>query len=147
MSNAADTYKPVHFLVVDDDEICIMAIKRAMKKRGIVNPVSTAYNGIQALEVLRNSVEDGLPLPRYVLLLDLSMPRMGGLELLAELRADPSLKKLVVFVLTTSDSPRDIAAAYEKNIAGYIVKEDLHETLDTALSMLERYSKLVVLPS
>lgn len=147
MSSVTEPYKPVHFLVVDDDEICIMAVKRAMKKLGIVNPVTTANNGIQALEVLRASVEPNAPLPRYVLLLDLSMPRMGGLELLDELRADPLLKKLVVFVLTTSDSPRDIAAAYEKNIAGYIVKENLHETLSMALSMLDSYSKLVVLPS
>lgn len=147
MSRVTDSDKPVHFLVVDDDEICIMAVKRAMKKLGIVNPVSTADNGIQALEILRDSVDQSLPLPRYVLLLDLSMPKMGGLEFLDELRADPVLNKLVVFVLTTSDSPRDIAAAYEKNIAGYIVKEDLHETLSMMLSMLNSYSKLVVLPS
>lgn len=147
MSNAADSDKPVQFMVVDDDEICIMAVKRAMKKLGIENPVSCANNGIQALKILRDSIEEGVPLPRSVLLLDLSMPKMGGLELLDELRADPVLKKLVVFVLTTSDSPRDVAAAYEKNIAGYIVKEDLHETLRMALSLLDSYSRLVVLPS
>ena len=147
MNRVADPDKPVHFLVVDDDEICIMAVRRAMKKLCLVNPVSTADNGIQALEILRDSVDQSLPLPRYVLLLDLSMPKMGGLELLDELRADPLLKRLVVFVLTTSDSPRDIAAAYEKNIAGYIVKEDLHETLSMMLSMLNSYSKVVVLPS
>ena len=147
MSRVTDPDKPVHFLVIDDDEICIMAVKRAMKKLGIANPVSTADNGIQALEILRNSIDQSAPLPRYVLLLDLSMPKMGGLEFLDELRADRVLNKLVVFVLTTSDSPRDIAAAYEKNIAGYIVKEDLHETLILMLSMLNSYSKVVVLPS
>ncbi len=147
MNRVADPDKPVHFLVVDDDEICIMAVRRAMKKLCLVNPVSTADNGIQALEILRDSIGPSLPLPRYVVLLDLSMPKMGGLEFLDELRADPVLKKLVVFVLTTSDSPRDIAAAYEKNIAGYIVKEDLHETLSMMLSMLNSYSKVVVLPS
>ncbi|ASJ76739.1 response regulator [Granulosicoccus antarcticus] len=147
MISVADPYKPVHFLVVDDDEICIMAIKRAMKKLGIANPMSSANNGIEALEILNGALDPDAPLPRYVLLLDLSMPKMGGLELLEKLRADPLLKKLVVFVLTTSDAPKDITAAYEKNIAGYIVKDNLSETISKALSMLDGYSRLVVLPS
>lgn len=146
MNSLNEAYKPVHFLVVDDDEICVMAIKRAMKKLDIANPMSSANNGVQALEILRASPDKGSSMPRYVLLLDLSMPKMGGLELLDNLRADPVLKKLVVFVLTTSDAPTDIAAAYEKNIAGYIVKDNLSETISKALTMLNGYSKLVVLP-
>ena len=85
-------------------------------------------------------------MPPFIVTLDLSMPRMGGLEFLEQIRKDPVLKKTVVFVVTTSDSPDDIESAYGQNVAGYIVKDNPTETLRNALSMLKEYSQLVVLP-
>jgi CheY-like chemotaxis protein len=140
-------YNPVQFMIVDDDEVSVMAIKRSMKQLKLVNPISIASDGVDALQQLRDSVDSENRLPPFILTLDLSMPRMGGLEFLEEVRKDALFKKLIVFVLTTSDSPTDIASAYEKNIAGYIVKENPTETFRQALELLHDYAQLVVLPS
>ncbi|PTX74345.1 response regulator receiver domain-containing protein [Sulfitobacter mediterraneus] len=85
-------------------------------------------------------------LPPYIVTLDLNMPRMGGLELLDALRADPELSRVVVFVFTTSDTPQDVRSAYDHNVAGYVVKENASETLANALNMLGTYSRIVELP-
>jgi len=136
----------VKFLVVDDDQVSVMAIKRALKKLKILNPVAVAKDGVQALEILRGSSGEGEFLPPYLVTLDLNMPRMDGLEFLEEVRKDPKLHKAVIFVLSTSDAPSDIAGAYEKNIAGYIVKDDLGDSYMKALDMIDTYSRIVELP-
>ncbi|MFK7962905.1 MAG: response regulator [Burkholderiaceae bacterium] len=145
MTDNAD-YDAVKFLIVDDDEVSVMAIKRAMQKLKLANPVRVAKDGIEALEILRGNIDVDQILPPYIITLDLSMPRMGGKEFLEEVRRDPVLQQAVIFVLTTSDAPGDIAAAYEKNIAGYIVKEPTTESLAEALSLISDYAQLVVLP-
>ena len=80
------------------------------------------------------------------MLLDLDMPRMSGHEFLREVRNDPSLSKTVIFVLTTSAAETDKLSAYDKNIAGYIVKSDAEQTFLNVLGMLEHYCKVVELP-
>ena len=140
-------HQPVQFLIVDDDEISIMAIKRAMEKLKIVNPTTVARDGIEALEILRGAIGEDNVLPPFVITLDLRMPRMNGIEFLEEIRQDPVLHKAVIFVLTTSDEPSDVTSAYEKNVAGYIVKEDATASFADALSVLDQYAQLVVLPS
>lgn len=142
----AQPYEPVRFMIVDDDEISVMALQRAMKSLKLANPVDIARDGVEALEMLNQAIGPTGALPPYILTLDLNMPKMGGLEFLEEIRNNEAFKKLVVFVLTTSDAPSDIASAYEKNIAGYVVKEDPTNTFRDALEMLSDYSKLVVLP-
>jgi len=136
----------VQLLLVEDDEIDVMGIKRTLKKMRIANTVHVAEDGIVALEMLRG--ENGRPkleLP-YIIMLDLNMPRMGGLELLEILREDPDLRKAIVFVMTTSSDERDIFKAYEKNIAGYIVKENAEETFVKALDMIDHYWRLIEFP-
>jgi len=146
-SSRQTTHKTVEFMIVDDDDVSIMAIRRSMKKLNLANPVKIAKNGVEALELLRDSVGDDNILPPFIITLDLSMPKMGGLEFLEHIRNDPLFNKLVIFVLTTSDSPEDVSSAYSKNIAGYIVKENATDTLRDALSMLHDYAQLVVLPA
>lgn len=140
-------YNAVEFLIIDDDDVSIMAIQRSMRKLSLANPVKVARNGLEALEVLKNSVGADNKLPPFIITLDLSMPKMNGLEFLEHVRNDSLFNKLVIFVLTTSDAPTDIASAYDKNIAGYIVKENATETLRDALEMLNNYARLIVLPS
>ncbi|QGX98503.1 DNA-binding response regulator [Roseovarius faecimaris] len=137
---------PVKFLIVDDDQVSVMAIKRALKKLRILNPILVARDGREALDILRGaSGEDGLP-PPFLVTLDLNMPRMNGFEFLEELRQDKSLNRAVVFVLSTSDAPTDIAHAYDSNVAGYIVKDDLGDSFLRALDMIDSFSKVVELP-
>lgn len=141
-----DKAAPVKFLIVDDDKVSVMALKRAIKKLDISNPVFVAKDGKEALEILRGDCTLGKCLPPYLVTLDLNMPRMNGFEFLEEVRSDPALQPAVIFVLSTSDAPQDIAAAYGKNIAGYIVKDNLSDSLTKALDMLDTYTKVIKLP-
>ena len=113
-----------HILLVEDDEVDVMNVKRAFKKNEISNPVYVACTGLEALAILRGEQGD-FPTSsdeRRVILLDLNMPKMNGIEFLQELRQDPALRSLVVIVLTTSDQERDRVEAYKLNVAGYILK-------------------------
>lgn len=109
-------------LLVEDDEVDVMNVKRAFRKQNIDLPVYVAKNGVEALEMLRLGGGNHFTQGSTVILLDLNMPKMGGLEFLKELRADPLLHSLVVFVLTTSNQESDLRGAYAMNVAGYILK-------------------------
>ena len=138
--------EPVKILIVDDDQVSIMAIKRALKKLKILNPLTVARDGQEALDILRGSFGKDQLLPPFLVTLDLNMPRMNGFEFLEEIRNDPALHRAVIFVLSTSDAPTDIANAYDSNIAGYIVKDDLGDSFVRALDMIDSYTKIVEMP-
>lgn len=115
--------KLTSFLLIDDDEVDVMSVERAFKKNNISNPLYTATNGLEALALLRgNEMSKLLPGQRILILLDLNMPKMGGIEFLRELRADPELKALPAIVLTTSNEDKDRVEAYNLKVAGYIIK-------------------------
>ncbi|MFK8014904.1 MAG: response regulator [Gammaproteobacteria bacterium] len=140
------TPSPVSLLVVDDDDVDIMAIRRAMKKLGLENPIRTAHTGIEALDVLRGGEQtERIPSP-YIIVLDLNMPMMDGIGFLDELRSDEALRESVVFVLSTSDSQEDMHRAYRRNVAGYIVKARRADAYTDALRMLETFCSVVELP-
>lgn len=139
--------KPVvKLLLVDDDMVDVLGIQRGLLRSGVLNPVRVAEDGREALDILRGD-NGAAPLKRpYVLVLDLNMPRMSGLELLDELRSDPILKDTVVFVVTTSSDERDKTRAYERNVAGYIVKSDAIDIYMQMAVFLKEYLALVDLP-
>jgi CheY-like chemotaxis protein len=134
-------------LHVEDDDICLMMLNRAFKKAKIANPISVAYDGIEALESLRGT--NGRPrLPRpYLILLDLNMPRMDGIEFLKELRKDEELKRSVVFIMTTSDAEEDKVKAYNLGVAGYILKSNPANAFLEATALLDTYWRVVELPA
>ena len=137
-----DDYRPVSILLVDDDDIDAVGVKRALDKMRVANPFHRARDGIEGLEMLRaNAIHQP-----YLLLLDLNMPRMNGIEMLKELRSDPDLRGTVVFVLTTSSADQDKVAAYNEHIAGYIVKNRLDSSFDELLKLLDHNWRLVELP-
>ncbi|MEO1621294.1 MAG: response regulator, partial [Cyanobacteria bacterium J06632_3] len=112
-----------NILLVEDDKVDVMNVKRSFKKANITNPLFVVSNGLEALEVLKDESEHvKMPKQRRLVLLDLNMPKMGGLEFLEALRADPDIKSTPVIVLTTSDQERDRVEAYNFNVAGYILK-------------------------
>jgi CheY-like chemotaxis protein len=129
----------ISLLLVEDDDIDAMTIKRSFKKQNITNEVIRVYDGIEALALLRTG-EITQPL---VIILDLQMPRMGGIEFLKTLRADPQLSNLVVFVLTTSKAKSDIESSYGEHIAGYFVKGETGDRFSGLVSMLENYFEIV----
>ena len=136
----------VNLLLVEDDEVDVQGLKRAFAKSRIGNPITVARDGIEALEFLRG--ENGRPkLPKpHLILLDLNMPRMNGLEFLEAIRADEDLKRSVVFMITTSKAEEDKARAYDQHVAGYIVKQDPANTFMQAVALFEHYWKIVEFP-
>ena len=102
-----DDPKLLHILLVDDDAVDVMNVQRAFKRNNILNPLYVASDGLEALATLRGEGREKIPGERRLILLDLNMPRMNGLEFLRELREDPDLRHLTVVVLTTSDDLDD----------------------------------------
>ena len=138
--------KQVTLLLVDDDDGDAKAVQRAFRKARIANPILRAFDGLDALSILRGGgVEPGLERP-HVLLVDLNMPRMNGIDLVRELRADRQLSDSIVFMLTTSRSEEDKVAAYELNIAGYIIKATAGEDFMNLVRLLDCYWRIVELP-
>lgn len=139
-------HNQVTFLLVEDDDVDVMHLKRSFRQLKIANPMVVANDGIEAMDMLRGrNGQDALPKP-YIVLLDLNMPRMNGMEFMKEIRADPELKHTIIFVLTTSNDEQDKFRAYEKHVAGYIVKSEAGTSFLGALEMLDRYWRVVELP-
>jgi CheY-like chemotaxis protein len=128
--------RTTNILLVDDDEIGVLNARRAFVKGGIESPLFYAADGRAALEMLRG---DALPAERRLVLLDLNMPRMNGIEFLRELRADSALRSTSVVMLTTSDAARDRVEAYHLNVAGYLLKPAGLAALVELMTMLTRY--------
>lgn len=144
--------REVTLLLVEDDQLDIKGIRRALRKAKIANPLYVAGDGLEALALLRGEATDAegnlrpaLPRP-YLILLDLNMPRMNGIEFLAELRKDENLRDSIVFVLTTSNDDRDITQAYQQMVAGYIVKKNTGTDFVKLIGMLDHYWRVVEFP-
>lgn len=133
----------LNVLLVEDDEVDVMTVKRAFEKNHITNPLFVASDGVEALEKLRNSE---MPTARRLVLLDLNMPRMSGIEFLRELRKDPELASTPVVVLTTSNDDQDKVEAYDLNVAGYILKPVTFSSFCDVMVALNKYWSLVELP-
>ena len=130
-------------LLVEDDTVDVMTVKRALKDLNIKNQLVSTANGEEALEYLKNN-GNGKP---YIILLDLNMPKMNGLEFLQIIKADESLKKIPVVVLTTSSQQQDIAESFKFSVAGYIVKSVDYKEFKEAINTINVYWTLSKLPS
>jgi CheY-like chemotaxis protein len=109
---------PLHVLLVDDDLVDVMNVRRELAKATIPVEIEVAHDGVEGLARLRSLPADGRP----VLLLDLNMPRMNGLEMLRALRQDDALAHTLVVVLTTSNTDEDRMAAHGLSVDGYLLK-------------------------
>ncbi len=138
----------INILLVEDDEVDVMNVKRAFKKNNIVNPLYIAANGIEALDILRGNGNAASPMPqeRRLIMLDLNMPKMNGIEFLRELRADDELKHIPVVILTTSNEDKDKVEAYHFKVAGYILKPVTFANFVQAMATLNKYWTLSEMP-
>jgi CheY-like chemotaxis protein len=133
--------RTINILLVEDDEVDVMNVRRAFRKGNIKNPLYVATNGLEALEILRgesNHVPE-IPAERRLILLDLNMPKMGGIEFLQVLRADPRLKATSVVVLTTSNDNQDRLKAYNLNVSGYLLKPVTFAPFVELMATLNQY--------
>ena len=135
--------KLLHILLVEDDEVDVMNVRRAFQKNHIANPIYVAGNGLEGLAMLRDGT---VPQRRRLVLLDLNMPKMNGIEFLKTLRADPELKLTSVVVLTTSNDDRDKVDAYNLNVAGYLLKPVTFVNFIEVMATLNKYWTLVEMP-
>jgi len=132
--------------LVEDDEVDVMNVKRAFKKNNVTNPLFVCNNGLEAIEFLTQRLASNPAEVPRIILLDLNMPKMGGIEFLRELRKNNELKNISVFVMTTSNEDRDKVDAYNLNVAGYILKPLSMERFIEAVSTLNNYWKLCEFP-
>lgn len=132
--------KPI--LLVEDDTIDAMTVRRAFRDLNVTNPLAHALNGEEALAYLQNS-DNERP---CVILLDLNMPKMNGIEFLKIVKVDPVLRRIPVVVLTTSNEERDIVDSFKLSVAGYIVKPVDYRKFVEAIQTIDLYWTLSELP-
>jgi CheY-like chemotaxis protein len=133
-------------LLVEDDDGDARALQRSFKKASISFPIVRAVDGIEALEFLKGANGKQKISSPYLLLVDLNMPKMNGIELIKELRADANLRHSIVFVLTTSKRDEDKMAAYDLNAAGYIAKATAGEDFLNLVGLVDNYRRIVEMP-
>lgn len=130
-------------LLVEDDGVDVMTLRRALKDLGVTNELVHVINGEKALEYLRNG-SDKEP---SVILLDLNMPRMSGIEFLEIMKADKDMRRIPVVVLTTSKNERDIIESFELCVAGYMVKPADYKKFVETIEVINQYWTVSELPS
>ncbi|WP_437967291.1 response regulator [Sorangium sp. So ce260] len=135
--------KILNIILVEDDTVDVMNVRRAFERGKITNPLWVAGDGVEGLDLLRGTQ---VPRDRRLILLDLNMPRMNGIEFLRELRSDPTLRATPVVVLTTSNDDRDKVDAYDLNVAGYLLKPVTFLSFVELMTALNRYWTLVEMP-
>lgn len=139
--------KPVQILLVEDDAVDAESMMRALRKLNLNNALLHARDGSEALDILRADGDKGIAAAPYLIVLDINMPRMNGIEFLEALRADDVHRNAIVFVLTTSNAERDKLEAYKHNIAGYLLKSNGGKGYSDVVGMLEQYWRHVELPT
>ncbi|MEO6778518.1 MAG: response regulator [Gemmatimonadaceae bacterium] len=136
--------RTLNLVLIEDDDIDVMNVKRALERAHVTNPLFVARNGLEGLALLRS---DAVPTDRRLVLLDLNMPKMNGIEFLHELRNDPALRPTPVVVLTTSDDDRDKIQAYNLNVAGYLLKPVTFMNFVDVMAALNKFWALVEMPN
>ncbi len=135
---------PIHLrkiLLVEDDDVDRLTVRRAIKKLKIPNKLVMAENGEEALELLHSMEE----LPWFILL-DINMPRMNGLELLKIMKADERLKVVPVIMLTTSAQDQDRYESFKHSVAGYVIKPVEFDNFVKTIDQIHKYWLLVQTP-
>jgi len=130
----------VTILLVEDDEVDVKALKWAFEKLKVANPLVIARDGVEALEMMAS-----LNRP-YLIITDINMPRLNGIELLRKIRQSEDYRDSIVFVLTTSNDEQDKIDAYDLNVAGYMLKTDMGTSFTRAISLIDNYWKVVEFP-
>lgn len=140
--------RPINILLVEDDDGDAKAVHRAFSKARIANGIVRVRDGVEALDFLREKYSGGNATrgDNFILLVDINMPRLDGHGLVRAIREDPDLRRLIIFMLTTSRAQEDIDQAYDGNVAGYIVKESAGEDFLRLLDLLGSYWRVVELP-
>ena len=136
----------IHILLVDDNEGDILLTREALEEARIINKISIAYDGLQAIDLLKKSARVAGTMPDLILL-DINLPKMNGTEVLSIIKNDPDLRRIPVIMLTTSSSEKDILASYDNYANCYITKPvDLDRFMDVVRTIEDFWISIVKLP-
>lgn len=135
----------IHILLVDDNEGDILLTKEALDDARIINKISIASDGVEAIRFLRKRTKTS-EMPDLILL-DINLPKMDGTEVLGIIKNDPELKRIPVIMLTTSSAEKDILASYNNYANCYITKPvDLDRFMDVVRTIEDFWISIVKLP-
>jgi CheY-like chemotaxis protein len=137
---------PIRILLVEDDDGDAKAVERTFLKARIANPILRVRDGVEAMEMLKGTDQQPRLEPPYLLLVDLNMPRMNGIQLVSAIREDPGLRETIIFMLTTSNRVEDKQAAYFMHVTGYILKERAGEDFLKLFNLVDTYWRIVEMP-
>jgi chemotaxis family two-component system response regulator Rcp1 len=137
----------IHILLVDDNEGDILLTREALDDARIINKISIAYDGVEAISFLKKHPPyRGTETPDLILL-DINLPKMDGTEVLSIIKNDPDLKRIPVIMLTTSSAEKDILASYDNHANCYITKPvDLDRFMDVVRTIENFWISIVKLP-
>ena len=136
----------IHILLVDDNEGDILLTREALEEARIINKISIAYDGVQAIDRLKKAARGAGDMPDLILL-DINLPKMNGTEVLSIIKNDPELRRIPVIMLTTSSSEKDILASYDNYANCYITKPvDLDRFMDVVRTIEDFWISIVKLP-
>jgi CheY-like chemotaxis protein len=136
----------IHILLVDDNEGDILLTREALEEARIINKISIAYDGIQAIDLLKKAARVAGTMPDLILL-DINLPKMNGTEVLSIIKSNPDLRRIPVIMLTTSSSEKDILASYDNYANCYITKPvDLDRFMDVVRTIEDFWISIVKLP-
>jgi CheY-like chemotaxis protein len=134
--------KGANILIIEDDDVDAMSIERSFRACQSGSTITRARDGVEALDLLdARSVE-----PPYIIVADIQMPRMTGVEFIEKVRSSERHKDSVIFVLTTSKAGRDVNACYQNHVAGYFSKDEAGRNFKDVVNIINDYTKLAVLP-
>jgi CheY-like chemotaxis protein len=139
--------KEVVILIAEDDDGHARLIEKNLSRAGLHNPIERFRNGQEILDFLlcrstrRRSFETS-----YLLLLDIRMPQVDGVEVLRQVKADPELRKMPVIMLTTTDDPREVERCHALGCSTYIVKPVVYEKFAEAINRIGLFISLVQVP-
>lgn len=142
--------KDVHILIVDDDMGHVNLIQKNLKRWGIANPIIHFKDGQEVLDFLfikQKSNPFQQKTISYLLLLDIRMPKVDGLEVLQRVKKDPELKKIPIIMLSTTDDPLDIGQCHYFGCSTYIIKPIKYDNFVEAIRILALFLKVIEVPS
>ena len=144
---APDLVKPIEILLVEDNPGDVRLTKEALKEAKVINNLTVLKDGEEALAYLRRQIPYEKAASPHLILLDLNLPRKDGREVLAQIKAEDSLKRIPVVVLTTSQDEQDVVKSYNLHANCYITKPvDLDQFIRVVQSIEDFWLGIVVLP-
>lgn len=144
---AAAQIKPVEILLVEDNPGDVRLTKEALKEAKVINNLTVATDGAEALSFLRRQKDDGKAPTPNLILLDLNLPKRDGHAVLAEIKADEKLRRIPVIILTTSQNDQDIYKSYNLHANCYVTKPgDLDQFINVIRAINDFWLGIVSLP-